>query len=386
VTPAGERVDFVPESGTKSTRNGGAGRWAVIALAAFAVAVVAIDRLAPTPGGPESSTYATQPAGLAAYADLLRGAGREVERRRRPLDDGPRAEPGTLVILDGAGLPPSETAAVERFVRQGGTLVAGGIRQPPWVEQVLGGAPTLSDAGAGDARPLAPVPETAGVGTVRTAEGAAWTEIGAALPVLGTADEPLAVVHPVGRGRALLLADASPLQNRGLGAADNAAFGLALAAPAGGTVTFLETVHGYGNATGLAALPDEAVWALGGLALAALLFAWSHARRIGPPEDDERPLPPPRADYVDALAGALARTRDPVAVAEPLRLAARDRLAARAGLGPEPGERELREAAARFGLDELEAAAVAGRPEDADGALAAARALAKLEPHHGREV
>jgi hypothetical protein len=181
----------------------------------------------------------------------------------------------------------------------------------------------------------------------------------------------------VGRGRIVVLADASPLQNRGLARADNAAFALALATP-GQTVTFLETVHGYGAATGLAALPPGARWGLLGLLLAGLAFAWSHARRIGPPQDVERALPPPRADYVDALAASLARTGRPAEVARPLRAAARDALARRAGLGPQPGDEELRAAAARIGLGEAETAALLRAPEDLDGALAAGRALAAV--------
>jgi hypothetical protein len=138
-------------------------------------------------------------------------------------------------------------------------------------------------------------------------------------------------------------------------------------------------VHGYGEATGLAALPGRARWALLLLALAGLAFCWSRARRIGPPEEAERPLPPPRADYVDALAGALVRTRRPAEVARPLRAAARDALARRAGLPGDAPEAELREAARRAGLGGAETAGRRRAPEDLDGALAAGRALARLE-------
>ena len=182
----------------------------------FAALIVAIDRLAPSPSGPDSSAYATAPAGLAAYADLLRDSGLRVERRRRPVADGPRVDDGTLVVLDARAVAPDEAEAIGRFVRDGGRLVAGGARAAPWLREALGAAPERQDADAGDARPLAPVAETAGVTTVRTAEGGSWRRLGGALPVLGPADAPLAVVARAGRGRAILLADASPLQNRGL--------------------------------------------------------------------------------------------------------------------------------------------------------------------------
>jgi hypothetical protein len=105
----------------------------------------------------------------------------------------------------------------------------------------------------------------------------------------------------------VLLADPGVLQNRRLAQADAAALGLALAGRPGRPVAFLETVHGYGVARGFAGLPDRVKWLLAGLALAALAAVWAVGRRLGPPEDPERPLPPPRAEYVDALAAALVR-------------------------------------------------------------------------------
>jgi hypothetical protein len=363
-----------------------AGRFAAgafVALLAFSLLVVAVDRLAPQPEGPDSSAYATAPAGLAAYADLLARHGIRVERRRRPVSEGAAPARGTLVVLDPRAIEPEEAGAIAAWVRGGGRLVAGGRRGVAWLAgRITQPLPAREDGGPRSAGVLAPVAETAGVRTVQPVAGGELHAISGALPLLGPANGPLATLTLVGRGRIVVLADASPLQNRALARADNAAFGLALATP-GQTVTFLETVHGYGAATGLAALPAGARWGLIGLLLAGLAFAWSHARRIGPPQDAERPLPPPRADYVDALAGSLARTGRPAEVARPLRAAARDGLARRAGLGPDPADEELRAAAARIGLGEAETAALLRAPEDLAGALAAGRALAAV---NGREA
>ena len=363
-----------------------AGRFAagaLAALAAFSLLVLAIDRLLPQPKGPESSAYATSPAGLAAYADLLARQGLRVERRRRPVGEGAPPARGTLVVLDAGGVESEEAAAIARWVRGGGRLVAGGARGAGWLEGALGiPLPERADGPPRSARVLAPVPETARVRSVRAAGGGELRGTGGALPLLGTGAAPLASLTLAGRGRVVLLADASPLQNRALASEDNAAFGLALAVT-GEPVTFLETVHGYGAATGLAALPADARWALAGLLLAALAFGWSRARRSGPPEDAERPLPPPRADYVDALAGSLARTGRPAEVARPVHEAARAALARRAGLPAGADEAELRAAAARIGLGEAETAALVRAPRDLDGALAAGRALAAV---NGREA
>jgi hypothetical protein len=141
------------------------------------------------------------------------------------------------------------------------------------------------------------------------------------------------------------------------------------------TVAFLETVHGYGESTGLAALPARALWVLAGLALAALALVWSMARRLGPPEDEARMLAPPRRDYVEAVAAALAASGDRRGVGEAAARGARRRLEVRAGLPAGAGEPALREAAARLGLDDSETAAVLGDGDE----LAAGRALAKLE-------
>jgi hypothetical protein len=184
-------------------------------------------------------------------------------------------------------------------------------------------------------------------------------------------------VANVGAGRAVLLADASPLQNRLLDQADNAALGLALAGPPGRRVVFAESVHGYGRATGLAALPERWKWALIGLLLAAIAWVASRIRRLGPAEEETRALPPPRRAYVDAVAATLARTRTPAIAAERVKAAARSEVARRAGLGPNPADESVTAAAATLGLSDAEAEALVrpARDEDED-LLLAGRALA----------
>jgi hypothetical protein len=209
-------------------------------------------------------------------------------------------------VLDAGRLPADESAAIAEFLEAGGRLVAAGDT----AALGIGPAPRMRDADPGIARPLARAPETEGIGAVRTLDGGELTSLGGAEPLLGDGASVLAAAFSRGRGRAIVLADPSPLQNRALASADNAAFALAIAGPGERPVAFLETVHGYGGSTGLAALPASAKWALLGLLLAGTAFAWSRARRIGPVErGEDEELPPPRAAYVDALAGTLERTR-----------------------------------------------------------------------------
>jgi hypothetical protein len=156
---------------------------------------------------------------------------------------------------------------------------------------------------------LVPVSETAGVRAVETADGGGWHSPGGALPAVGPAGAPLVVVARSGAGSVALLADASPLQNRGLGSADSAALGLGLAGHR--PVAFLETVHGYGVSRGFSALPTRVKWTLLGLLAAGLLALWTAGRRLGPAEGDDTPPAPARIEYVNALAAALARTKPP---------------------------------------------------------------------------
>ena len=134
---------------------------------------------------------------------------------------------------------------------------------------------------------------------------------------------------PAGRGRIALLADTSPLQNRLLDEADNAALRARAQRPRAADLR-RERAR-LRPARGLAALPARFGWALIGLLLAALVFMVARGRRLGPPEPERRDLPPPRRAYVDALAATMARGKEREAAVAPVRAEARRRLARRAG-------------------------------------------------------
>lgn len=327
------------------------------------VALALVRHYTADPGGPTSSSYATAPTGLAAYADLLAQDGHPVAQLREAPAHARLDPRSTVVLLDPRDVGRADARALRRFLDAGGRLVAGGAEDPQWLVAELRRSPTWSGTALRLARPRARVPETAGVSHVETAGEGSWTSAGEARPALGSGGRDLLVVAPVGRGRIALLADASPLQNRLLAHADDAELGLSLAGPAGRPVAFVESIHGYGRASGFGAIPTSWRFALGGLVLAALVLIWARGRRLGPPEALERPLPPPRREYVDALAALLERSRDPAAAIEPVQAELRRRLE--------------RQGPAGLSAEEVEAALAAPkRPEDV---LAAGRALARLE-------
>jgi len=360
-------------------------RLSILAGAAFLV-LAALSSFLPggggQGGGSPSSSYSNRPDGTAAWAELLSRFGHRVERLRGDLDPAALDPAATVVVLDASGLSGREARDLGRFVRLGGHLVAGGAGAGDWLASVIDPPPTTSVHGTRTAGPVGspPAPEVDGVTTVRTAQLASWRDPGGLEPILaGAGGRVIALAGDLERGRVVALADPSPVQNALLAVDDDAALGLGLAGGPGRTVLFAEGAHGYGRGEGLAALPRRWRLALAGLGLAAATWLVARSRRLGPPEDEARPLPPPRWAYVDAVAGTLARTRRPYEAVEPVRRRARELIARRAGLPPDAEPEEVYRAGIRLGLAEDEAAAAVGAgPTDDRGVVAAGRALARL--------
>lgn len=356
-------------------------RWIGAIVAAVIVLNVAVTILADvygTPGGRQSSSYATAPDGIAALAELLARRGHPVAPIRGTLTHDALPEDGVLVVLDPETIAEEEVSELVTWTAGGGSLVIGG-RPQLWAHDFsLEGEPRWSPAGITDAEPLADVAEMQGVTTIGGEGFGSWEDTAAALPVAGsqtTATRTLVAVAMIGSGRAVLLADPSLLHNRYLARNDNAVFALNLAGPRGTPVYFAEGVHGYGNETGLMAIPFRWKVVLIGLALAAIVWMVAVGRRLGPPEPEARDLPPPRRAYVEALATTLSRTKRADEVVEPVRAAVRSRIALRAGLDSDSDDAALEGAGRDLGLTDREIAAVLGRTSDP---LAVGEALTKV--------
>jgi Domain of unknown function (DUF4350) len=344
-----------------------AGLAVLVVIVAVNLIAALVDALAPSPSGADSSSFATKSGGLAAWAELAKRNGVRVRALRDSPADASLTS-GTVAVMDGR-LTGADARALRRFAERGGRVVAGG-EPGPWTATLLGAhdPPQWEDSGPETASPTGAAPETAGVARVKTSGDGRWKEQG----VLGS----LLLVRTAGRGRIALLADTSPLQNRLLGQADNAAFALALGGR--GPLTFVESIHGYGPQRGLAAIPPRFGWALIGLLLAALVFMAARGRRLGPPERERRELAPPRRAYVDSLAATMARGKDRQQAVAPVREEARRRLARRAGIREDAPLEAWLEAARGAGLDNDAARALSGWAKDDDAVVATGRALAAL--------
>ena len=213
---------------------------------AFALAGAILSAIAPAPSGPALSSYATTARGLAAWAELLERDGHAVTQVRRPLGSVRLPTQATLVVLGSTQLLSAGDAhAISVFLQHGGRLILSGAAR---------------DRAVGDG------------------------------------------------GRVIGLADPAFLENDELARGSNALRALTLAGPPSRPVYFDEVIHGYGPATGLAALPERWWFAFALMALALAAFALSRAVRLGGSD----PLTPeplsPRSAYVDAIAQALVRT------------------------------------------------------------------------------
>ena len=182
----------------------------------FNVVALLVDALIPSPEGPRSSSFATAPHGVAAWADLERESGVEVRAlRSRPSDDTLPSE-GTVVVLDPEDFSPGQARALRRFAERGGRVVAGGADPGDWLAALTGerAAPEWERNGSDTARVLVPAPETGAASSVTTAGDGHWNDVKGALPLVQGDDGPIALVRTAGDGRITLIADASPLQNR----------------------------------------------------------------------------------------------------------------------------------------------------------------------------
>lgn len=330
-----------------------------------------------SPSGPASSSYATSPRGLAAYFELLGRNGHPAHHLRSSPGKVALDPATTLFVMDPFEILPEESTAIRGFVEAGGQLVAT-EGQVPWLGTLMRRPPLLSDIGRMRAQMLTDI--YPGVRNLRFTGTGSWERAGQSTPIVSGNGRVLVTTAKLGAGDVILLADASAVQNDRLGEADNAGFGLSVAGGPGRPVAFLESVHGYGGTRGLGALPTRWKITLLGLTLAMLTWLLARGRRLGPPEDAARDLPPPRQVYVMALATLVAKTKEPrpaidVLSHRAMALLARSEQAAGRGV---TDRNALIRAARRFGLDEAEVSALFDGGSNDQDLLIVAQALSAV--------
>jgi hypothetical protein len=279
--------------------------------AAYALAL----RAAAGKGLPDYSVYSAEDDGLADAALFLRREGWEPVAVTRPI--APAHYPGLLVLAEPgnpsllgahAELAEADAKALLRWVEAGNTLLYAGRHATP-LHELLGVTLITDDTDTGDDPRPAEVGD-AGVYTdeVRriVVEGKDQLQTRRGLPVWWVDGRPGAVLLKHGRGRVLLLADASPLTNQGLKRADNGVFlyRVVLREARGGKVYFDEYHHGLrsgGGVWGYLAY-HRAQWVLVPIVLLAGMAGWSLAVRLGPAVAMPREARADAVDYASAVA------------------------------------------------------------------------------------
>jgi hypothetical protein len=340
--------------------------------------------------GPASSLD-TSGDGTAAFAQLLRSEDHPVRQLQTRLDAASLSLPGTLFVLDPQANLSVEVRTISRYVETGGRVVLGGRLSRTFLRELLGPGtlPAWHSTVPALFHPGAPRPENFAAREVVSDQPGSWTLSAASGPqgmtdrvLLGSSARALAlIVAGQGRGSLVLLASSSPLDNASLARADNAAFGLDLAGPAGTVVFFDEYDHlETSSGSGLAGLPGhwQAALLLG--LLAVVVWIVSAARRFGPPQPAERELVPARIAHVDAVAALLAsgsvnRLREG---ADPLRRRGRDLLGRAVGTSGDAADSELEARAANLAIDPGLVTAILREPRSESDLLELGRACATL--------
>ena len=366
-----------PASASKS------GRRFAIGVAIVLGAVIAVNLLAPgidhavggsAPSGVAGSSYGTQGTGLAAAASLFTHYGYSVTRQRGDIAAATLDPAATTFVIEPQTLTADDDAALLQFVSQGGRLVIGGA-DPFYLRRFRDHPPVWAANGRTSYTDIDPALFAR---RVDAAGDGAWTDPGSGVVLAYTGDTALITRDRVGLGEIFFVADPSPLENDYLARSDNAALALGLAGGSSRPVTFAEGTHGFGAKRGLGAIPTPWKISLLILAVAAVVLAWSRSRRLGPPDQPARELPPARAEYVRALAVTLERSRDPATALAPMQAWARAHIATRAHLSSDASAEQIDRAAIALGCSEAERAALWYPPTDDNAALVLGRLVSRL--------
>jgi hypothetical protein len=364
------------------------GRRVAIVIGVVVAAIVLLNLLASgldhavndsAPSGQPGSSYATDDTGLAAYASLLSKFGHDVSVQRGSLAHSKLDPRTTLVVVEPTELTTDDEDALLQFVSEGGRLIIGGDA-PYYVRNLRDDPPKWSANGVGVWQNVDP--SLGGAQTIGSQGIGSWTSPGSGRALVGGPTESLLTVDHAGEGEIYMLADATPLTNQYIGNNDPPPH------PRGGgrgggaahdrPVVFAEGTHGYGQKSGIAAIPSRWKAALLILLLAIVVFVWSRARRFGPPDRRARELPPARAEYVRALSTTLERTRDRAGALTPAQHWVRDEIARKAALRPNASDEEIAKAARGFGARDDEIAALFSPPANDQQALALGNLIARI--------
>ena len=251
------------------------------------------------PGGKSGSSYATGGDGLAAYAQLLADYGYPVRRIRGDLAQADIDPGSTLIVTGGNGDAFLAAGDVDSVTALRGARRPGRARRPARARSPTRSPGSIRPSSTGSATTTTSPSRSAPLRTVRTDAAAAYAAGRDLTPLASEGDRVLLGGTQAASGGGgddwTRWPTARPSRTPGSTKPTTPRSASRSRATAGTPVVFAEGVHGYGESRGLGAIPGRWKVALFGLGVAAIVFAWAHARRLGPPD---RPTRDPAAGAV----------------------------------------------------------------------------------------
>lgn len=307
-------------------------RGAVVALAVAAAALVAAFLAGPPRrDGPPLDPRSDGPLGTSALVALLERFDADVE-----LSAGLPSGPDDVALLLQDRLDEDQTAAVQAWVRAGGTLV---VTDP---------GSSLVPLPASSGSPFDPAALEPGTCTIGALDDVATIAGGAAVRYEVQESDDLCfgsraggafvVASAQGRGEVVAVGGAAFATNDLLGDDDNAVLAVALLAPEPGMrvrVVDAPLPAGGGDKTLGDLVPGGVKRALLQLALAFVAYAAWRAVRLGRPVAEAQPVQLAGSELVSATGRLRSRSRAPAASAIELRDDLRRRLRTRFGVHPD---------------------------------------------------
>jgi len=254
------------------------------------------------------SSYSVASGGAKAAYRLLTDSGYKVERWGQPLTALPNGEGTTLILAEPESAPTrDERAAVQRFIEQGGTLIATGMSGSVFLPERHVAPDPVAGLTWQRVPATAPTAITRAAPEITIAPRAYWESDAFALTLYGADDRDRVIEYPYRGGRVMWWAAATPLTNAGIRQPGNLEFLLASLGDRERRVLWDESFHGFRRSPA----PPVGLWPLVGLAAQSMLFAvavlLTYSRRSGPlvPSVVERRLSP--LEFVRTLGSLYQR-------------------------------------------------------------------------------
>lgn len=260
-------------------------------------------------GAGTPTTYSSGSAGFKAAYLLLERLDYQVSRWERSPEDLADPEGTTLVLaspfiyIDG-----DNRAALQRFVRDGGRLIAMG-RQASWVlpnqDVSTGSSGTVSWE---KYRAFSPSRSGMAAPEITLAAESRWTSHSEVIALYGDSEGAVVVKYRYGSGEIVWWAGATPLSNAGIREPGNLELVLETLGDPGDTeVLFDEYFHGYRESLSGTVVNSPWKWLLAQLVVFAGAILLTFSRRSGPvrPHVAESRLSP--LEFVSTLAGLYQR-------------------------------------------------------------------------------